>query len=111
MHRRLIDSGLIYLVFNRGNNRQNVFRKPEKFHVFLAALGDLKERKPFELYGYCLLNNYFHLLIRPLATTISRLMQSLLVSHTLRYHKHYRSGGHVWQGRFKSPVIQNGEHL
>ena len=38
-------------------------------------------------------------------------MQSLLVSHTQRYHKHHRSGGHVWQGRFKSPVIQNDEHL
>jgi putative transposase len=38
-------------------------------------------------------------------------MQSLLVSHTQRYHRHYRSGGHIWQGRFKSPVIQNDEHL
>ena len=33
------------------------------------------------------------------------------MSHTQRYHKHHRSGGHVWQGRFKSPVIQNDEHL
>jgi len=106
-----MDSGLIYHVINRGNNRQKVFHKPDDFDAFLVALGDLKERKPFELYGYCLLNNHFHLLIRPLATTISRLMQSLLVSHTQRYHKHYRSGGHVWQGRFKSPVIQNDEHL
>ena len=39
------------------------------------------------------------------------IMQSLLVSHTQRYHRHYRSGGHVWQGRFKSPVIQNDEHV
>jgi len=38
-------------------------------------------------------------------------MQSLLVSHTQRYHKHYRSGGHVWQGRFKSPIIQSDDHL
>ncbi|HJT34516.1 MAG TPA: hypothetical protein VJ783_20970 [Pirellulales bacterium] len=38
-------------------------------------------------------------------------MQSLLVSHTQRHHKHHRSGGHVWQSRFKSPVIQNDEHL
>ena len=38
-------------------------------------------------------------------------MQSLLISHTQRYHKHHRSGGHVWQGRFKSPLIQNDEHL
>jgi putative transposase len=88
-----------------------VFRKPGDFAAFLTALSDLKERKPFELFGYCLLNNHFHLLIRPLETPISRLLQSLLVSHTQRYHKHHHSSGHVWQGRFKSPVIQDDEHL
>jgi len=108
---RPIDGGLIYHVINRGNNRQDVFHKEADFKAFLAALTDLKERKPFKLYGYCLLNNHFHLLIRPIGVPISRIMQSLLVSHTQRYHKHYRSGGHVWQGRFKSPVIQNDEHL
>ncbi len=108
---RPIDNDLIYHVINRGNNRQDVFHKPEDFGAFLRALEKLKQRKPFELYGYCLLNNHFHLLLRPLETTISRLMQSLLVSHTQRYHKHYCSGGHVWQGRFKSPVIHDDKHL
>jgi putative transposase len=108
---RPIADGLIYHVINRGNNRQTVFRKAGDFQAFLEALADLKERKPFHLFGYCLLNNHFHLLIRPLETTISRIVQSLLVSHTQRYHKHYRSGGHVWQGRFKSPIIQDDEHM
>jgi len=108
---RPIDDGLIYHVINRGNNRQGVFRKPADFQAFLAALAELKERKPFALYGYCLMNNHFHLLLRPKEANISRIVQSLLVSHTQRYRKHYRSGGHVWQGRFKSPVIQNDEHL
>ncbi len=108
---RPIDGGLIYHVINRGNNRQTVFRKQTDFRAFLAALADLKVRKPFQLYGYCLMNNHFHLLLRATETPISRIVQSLLVSHTQRYHKHYRSGGHVWQGRFKSPVIQNDEHL
>jgi len=108
---RPIERGLIYHVINRGNNRQRVFTKDADFTAFLAAIGDLKERRPFELYGYCLLSNHFHLLIRATETSISRIMQSLLVSHTQRYHKHHRSGGHVWQGRFKSPVIQNDEHL
>ncbi len=108
---RPIDDGLIYHVISRGNNRQKVFRKRGDFAAFLAALAELKERKPFKLYGYCLLDNHFHLLLRPTGATISRIMQSLLVSHTQRYHRHYQSGGHVWQGRFKSPVIQNDEHL
>jgi putative transposase len=108
---RPIADGLIYHVINRGNNRQTVFRKAGDFQAFLDALANLKERKPFELFGYCLLNNHFHLLIRPLETSISRIVQSLLVSHTQRYHKHHHSGGHVWQGRFKSPVIQDDEHV
>ena len=61
---RPIDDGLIYHVINRGNNRQDVFHKAGDFAAFLKALDDLKERKPFSLYGYCLLNNHFHLLIQ-----------------------------------------------
>ena len=108
---RAVEADLIYHVINRGNNRQPVFRKKGDFEAFLAALAELKQRKPFALYGYCLLGNHFHLLIRPAETSISRIMQSLLVSHTQRYHRNHRSGGHVWQGRFKSPVIQDDEHL
>ena len=108
---RAVEDGLVYHVINRGNNRQPVFRKTADFRAFLDTLAELKERKPFLLYGYCLLGNHFHLLMRPTGASISRIMQSLLVSHTQRYHKHYRSGGHVWQGRFKSPVIQDDDHL
>jgi putative transposase len=108
---RPIDSHLIYHVINRGNNRAPVFFDDEDYAAFLKAVGDLKQRRPFEFYGYCLMPNHVHLLIRPLATPISRIMQSLLVSHTQRYHRRHRSGGHVWQGRFKSPVIQDDDHL
>jgi putative transposase len=108
---RPIAEGLVYHVINRGNNRQSVFRKDADYRAFLTALADLKERKPFELYGYCLMSNHFHLLIRPRGSTVSRIVQSLLVSHTQRYHKHHQSGGHVWQGRFKSPVIQDDQHV
>jgi putative transposase len=55
--------------------------------------------------------NHVHLLIRPLEAPISRVMQSLLISHTQRYHRCHHSGGHVWQGRFKSLDIQDDEHL
>jgi len=108
---RPIDDGLIYQVINRGNNRQAVFFSEGDYLAFLKALGDLKQRKPFELYGYCLMSNHIHLVIRPLTCTISRVVQSLLVSHTQRYHRFHGSGGHVWQGRFKSPLVQDDEHL
>ena len=108
---RPIADGLVYHVMARGNNRQDVFFDDGDYLAFLKALGDLKERKPFELYGYCLMRDHFHLLLRPLGGSVSRVMQSLLVSHTQRYHRYHHSGGHVWQGRFKSPVVQDDEHL
>ena len=108
---RPIADGLIYHVINRGNNRQTVFESEGDFLAFLKAVADLKERKRFDLYGYCLMSNHIHMLIRPLEGSISRIVQSLLVSHTQRYHRFHRSSGHVWQGRFKSPVIQDDDHL
>lgn len=108
---RPIDDRLVYHVVNRGNNRAPVFFDDQDYAAFLKAVADLRQRRPFEFYGYCLMPNHVHLLIRPLETPISRIMQSLLVSHTQRYHRCHHGGGHVWQGRFKSPVIQDDDHL
>src|SRR3974390_1800481 len=108
---RPIADGLVYHVINRGNNRQPVFFDDGDYVAFLKALGDVKERRPFELYGYCLMGNHIHLLLRPGRGSISRIVQSLLISHTQRYHRFHHSSGHVWQGRFKSPVIQDDDHL
>ena len=108
---RPIADGLIYHVINRGNNRQPIFESEGDFSAFLKAIAHLKERKPFDLFGYCLMTNHIHLLVRPREGSVSRVVQSLLVSHTQRYHRFHRSSGHVWQGRFKSPVIEDDDHL
>jgi putative transposase len=77
-----------------------------------CALAQTQVRYPFALFGYALMSNHFHLLLRPEAgQSISRILQSLTVAHTWRYHRRHGSGGHVWQGRFKSPVIQDDAHL
>ena len=55
---RPIDDGLVYHVINRGNNRQSVFYDEGDYVAFLNAVADLKERKPFELYGYCLMTHH-----------------------------------------------------
>ncbi len=60
---RPIADGLIYHVINRGNNRQTVFESEGDYAAFLKAIADLKERKPFELYGYCLMGNHIHILL------------------------------------------------
>src|SRR5581483_1153040 len=109
---RPVADGLIYHAINRGNNRDAVFARAADYRAFLHALGQTQLRYPFELFGYCLMTNHFHLLLRPAAgQSISRILQSLTVAHTWRYHREHRSVGHVWQGRFKSPVIQEDDHF
>jgi putative transposase len=109
---RAVDEGLIYHALNRGNNRADVFVEDSDHLAFLQALGQTQSRYPFKLFGYCFMTNHFHLLLQPgTGQSISRILQSLTVTHTWRYHKGHSSSGHVWQGRFKSPVIQNDDHL
>jgi putative transposase len=109
---RPVADGLVYHAINRGNNRAQVFRDDGDFRAVLRALAQTQTRYPFALFGYALMTNHFHLLLRPEpGQSISRILQSLTVAHTWRYHRRHRSVGHVWQGRFKSPVIQDDEHL
>jgi putative transposase len=109
---RAIDDGLVYHALNRGNNRADVFAEESDYVAFLQALGQTQCRFPFKLFGYCLMTNHFHLLLQPgQGQSISRILQSLTVAHTWRFHESHQSSGHVWQGRFKSPVIQHDEHL
>ncbi len=109
---RLMADGLVYHALNRGNNRARVFFHDADFHQFLQALAQTKERYPFRLYAYCLMDNHFHLVLEPAAgQSISRILQSLTVAHTWHYHKASATSGHVWQGRFKSPVVSADEHL
>lgn len=109
---RPTDDGLVFHALNRGNNRADVFFDDDDRAAYLDALARTKERYPFRLFGYCLMSNHVHLLICPEpGQAVGRIMQSLTVSHTWRYHKRRESAGHVWQGRFKSPVVQDDAYL
>src|SRR5262245_38275521 len=107
---RPIADGLVYHALNRGNNRNPVFAAAADYRAFLSALAQAQLRYPFRLYGYCLMPNHFHLLLEPESgQSISRILQSLTVAHTWSYHRKRGTVGHVWQGRFKSPVVQSCE--
>jgi putative transposase len=104
--------GYAYHVINRGNGRATVFHKPQDYDAFVSVLAEAKERHRVKLFAFCLMPNHFHFVIEPEHPTgLSRFMQWLLTTHVRRYHQHYGSSGHVWQGRFKSFPVQRDEHL
>jgi putative transposase len=104
--------GQIYHVLNRGNGRANVFHKPGDFAAFVNLLGEAKQRHPVKLLAYCLMTNHFHLLVQPAESEdLSKWMRWLMTSHVRRYHRHYGTSGHIWQGRFKSFIVGDDNHL
>src|SRR3972149_3567800 len=104
--------GICYHVLNRGNGRAEVFHKEGDFAAFLDLMAEANERLPVRILGYVLMPNHFHLVLWPFGDgDLSRWMQWLLTAHVRRYHRHYASSGHVWQGRFKAFPIQEDEHL
>ena len=109
---RSTPAGYCYHVLNRGNARERVFHKDADFIAFLRLFDDAQKRVPMRVLAYCLMPNHFHLVLWPLADgDVSRWMQWIQTTHVRRYHEHYRSCGHVWQGRFKSFPIEQDEHL
>jgi putative transposase len=98
---RIPQAGFVYHVINRGNGRVTIFHKPQDYQAFLSILALAKARHPVKMFGF----------IEASHQSLSRFMQWLLTTHVRRYHKHYGSSGHVWQGRFKSFPVQRDEQI
>lgn len=109
---RALQSGNIYHVLNRGNGKQTVFHHDDDYRDFLSLISDAKTRHPTRLYFYCLMPNHFHMVLSPTDTAeLGKFMQWLMTSHVRRHHKRYETSGHIWQGRYKSFIIQQDTHL
>lgn len=109
--RGLVD-GFVYHVLNRGNGGQKVFHKDQDYEAFIDLMKKAKARYAIKIFAYCLMPNHFHMVVVPIqAEELNKGMQWLMTSHVRRYHRRYGTSGHIWQGRFKSFIIQEDNHL
>ena len=71
-----------------------------------------KNDLPFDLYHYCLMPNHFHLLIRIVrAADLSKLIHHIATSYSYYVRKAYDKVGYIFQGRYKSFLIENDSYL
>lgn len=109
---RALGDNCYYHIINRGNGRQQIFHKDEDYGALLGLMQQARLKHPVRLYAWCLMPNHFHMLVQPEhGDELNKYMQWLMTSHVRRYHAHYKTSGHVWQGRYKSFIIQSDEHL
>jgi putative transposase len=106
--------GYVFHVLNRGVGRMQLFSRPADYEAFEAVLTDTLAKIPLAIYGYCLMPNHWHFVVRPSAAgDLGRFFQRLTVTHANRWQRHRRrvGYGHVYQGRFKSFPVQEDEHF
>jgi putative transposase len=110
--KRIYYQNAIYHVIFRGNNRQNVLKFKSEKRDLLVSIKRYQERKDFKIYAFVIMDNHVHLLIETNEIhNISKIMQSILLSFSVKYRRKYDYVGHVWQGRFQSKPIVDQKYL
>lgn len=103
--RVLVDEG-IYHVFNRGNNKRDLFLDESDFQYFYNKLLRVKTELGASIYHYCLMRNHFHILLRvQLGADLAKLFHRVQLSYARYFKNKYGFIGHIFQERFRSPFI------
>lgn len=103
-----------YHIINRANARLPIFFQEKDYVLFEEVLEKAQEKFSVRVLAYCLMPNHFHLVLYPENDgEVSKFMQWLTLTHTQRWHQanNTKGSGHLYQGRYKSFLIQSDNHL
>ena len=99
-------------IVQRGINREPCFFTDEDYHCYLHWLEEAARACGCAIHAYVLMTNHVHLLLTPAETGApSRLMQSLGRRYVQYANRFYRRTGSLWEGRYKSSVVQAESYL
>lgn len=111
----------IYHIILRGINRQTIFEDEEDKEKFLKTLvhyqvaGQSTEDSScglkYKLYGYCLMGNHVHMLIKEEEEELGITMRRIGASYVYWYNWKYERTGHLFQDRFKSEAVEDDRYF
>jgi putative transposase len=109
---RLVFPNAALHITARGNNCQDLFLRDEDKHRYLSLLRSLKEENDISIFHYCIMTNHIHLIAWLNAkSSLAKFMKQLNLSYFAYFKKAYSYFGHLWQGRFKSNIIDTDSYL
>ncbi len=101
-----------YHVYNRGVNREIIFRSNDDYDFLMGLIPQLLDKNGVRLHSHTLMPNHFHFILeqsRP--NMISAFMKTLSETFARRVNLVYHRVGHVFQGRFKRKYVDKDEYL
>jgi len=108
---RIEFEGAVYHVCARGNAREDIFRTAADRRRFLQILEHSVDRFGGAVFCFVLMSNHFHLLVQTARPNLNKWMQWLSVSYAVYFNRRYHRSGHLFQGRYKSFLVDTDEYL
>jgi len=103
--------GAIYHVITRGIERKEIFKDEADREEFLKRLAEGLQKTGSRCYGWSVMPNHFHLIIRTGTKSLSELMRRVLTGYAIYFNKKYRRSGYLFQNRYKSILCQEEVYL
>jgi len=109
---RLVIPNQPHHIIQRGNDRQTIFRDNDDFQTFLDWLREAAKQYQVAVHAYVLMSNHLHLLATPNDEVGLAKMMQWVGRHYVPYFNHkYQRSGTLWQGRFKTSVIDSERYF
>jgi putative transposase len=104
--------GIPQHVTQRGNNRQVCFASGQDFAAYAGWLKGCPRKHQVGIHAWALMTDHVHLLCTPEAQNAASLMMQSLGRRYVRYSNFsYKRTGTLWEGRFKSCLVQEENYL
>ena len=108
---RLEFPGACYHVINRGNYRSDIFQLASTKAAFEACLFEACEKSRWLLHAFVLMRNHYHLAVETPDGNLVAGMHWLQVTFARRFNLHRSEHGHLFQGRYKALLVEDGDPL
>lgn len=95
----------VYHVINRGNYRANIFRSAKTKAAFLKCLEEACGKTGWQVHAWCVMSNHYHLALTTPNANLVEGMRWLQGTFAVRFNRLRRERGHLFQGRYKSLIV------
>jgi len=119
MEKDIFESGQYYHIYNRGNNKENIFIEEKNYNFFLEKMK--KYLLPIaDIYAYCLLQNHFHIILKikdevelpeRFKEKIHLPFSNFFYSYAKSINTAYHRTGSLFQEHLQRNRIENEEYL
>ncbi|MDP8258928.1 MAG: transposase [Candidatus Aadella gelida] len=108
---RIEYEGAFYHIIQRGIERKHIFLDDKDKKRFLTYLESANTAYQAVLHSYVLMDNHYHLILETPCANLSKIMHYVNTSYAVYYNARHRRVGSLYQGRYKSILVQAEEYL